>query len=501
MLDERLHREVPTAGVSSEYKLDDNRVLSGAASWSRRGGLRTYVQQNSTGAAGGALSGDSQRSSVGHDPETSSDERLGYSQTMGAEGEKLDLSVHRSASHQHEHYDYTSIGFIPPSASSLSNLTLLEDSTTTEFGADYTLPLAQSRSLKLGYAYEDDGYYYGNAGNLVDPRTLVETRDPTVSHAFQYRQQIHAAYLNLQASTGQWNWLAGARTELARTIARQLTTRETDSGTYARVYPSIHADRALSEMSTFSIGASRRVSRPDPSNLDPYVDHEYAPNLRAGNVGLRPQYTSSYEAGYGYEGKALAAQVTAYYRANRDTSTDVTQYLGNGISLTTKANLPRNDSTGLEFTTEGHVVPALAYGFSGNLFHTQVDATQLGAPGLRSTNGLNAKLKFDYRPSAVDSTQLVVTRTDRRLTPQGYISAIDIVNLGYRRQIHPDLAGVATVTDLFNGQRSYRVENTPTLSGDFLREVRGRLVYVGLVYSFGSSKKARENRLEFDQPE
>jgi len=501
VLDERMHREVPSAGASSEYKIDDRRAVSAAASWSERGGLRTYIQQNSDAAPGGALAGFSQRSSVGHDPDISIDERLGYSQGFGRDGEKLDVSLHRSASHQHERYDYVNASFIPPAAASLSNLTLLEDNATTEVGVDYTLPLSRSRSLKLGYAYEDDGYYFGNIGNTVDPLTLVETSDPAVSHAFAYRQRIHAGYLNFQASAGQWNWLAGARAELVRTYARQLTTREADDGAYSRLYPSLHADRALSDVSTLSLGASRRISRPDPGNLDPYVDHEYAPNLRAGNAGLRPQYTASYEAGYGYEGKGLSAQITAYYRANRDTATDVTQYLGNGISLTTKANLPRNNSTGVEFTTDGHIVPALAFSLSGNLFHAQIDATQLGDPGLRSTIGVNAKLKFDYRPSAVDSTQLMVTRTDRRLTPQGYVSAIDIVNLGYRRQMRQDLAAIATVTDLFNGQHYDRVEATPTLSGDFLRAVRGRLFYVGLVYSFGSARKGKETKLEFDQPE
>ena len=389
---------------------------------------------------------------------------------------------------------------MPPAATAYSNLALLEDSATSEFGADYALPLSATRSLRLGYAYEDDSYYYGNVGNNLDPITRLPVVDPSVSHAFDDNQQIQAAYLNLQA-TDHWNWLAGARTELARTNAHQLTSHIADSGSYLRVYPSLHADRSLSDAATLSLGASRRISRPDPSNLDPYVDHEYAPNLRAGNAALRPQYTSSYELGYGYERKGLAYQLTTYYRASRDTTTDVTQYLGNGVSLTTKANLPRNDAAGLELTTDGHIVPALAYSLSANLFHAQVDATQLGTPGLRATNGINGKVKLDYRPAAADSLQLVMTRTDKRLTPQGYISAINLVNLGYRRQVSRGLTAVATVTDLFNGQRYDRVETAPDLHGDYLRAVRGRLVYVGLVYAFGESGKSKETKLEFDAPE
>ena len=120
---------------------------------------------------------------------------------------------------------------------------------------------------------------------------------------------------------------------------------------------------------------------------------------------------------------------------------------------------------------------------------------------MRSTTGVNGKASLDFHPTAMDAWQLSASRTDRRLTPQGYVSAIDIVNLGYRRQMRQDLAAIATVTDLFNGQHYDRVEATPTLSGDFLRAVRGRLFYVGLVYSFGSARKGKETKLEFDQPE
>ena len=51
-----------------------------------------------------------------------------------------------------------------------------------------------------------------------------------------------------------------------------------------------------------------------------------------------------------------------------------------------------------------------------SLFQGQVDASALGIPGLRSTRGVDAKLKLDYRPTARDLAQLSISRTDRRLT-------------------------------------------------------------------------------------
>jgi outer membrane receptor protein involved in Fe transport len=434
VLDESIHRQVPSVGLSSQYALDERQSISASVHWSERGGLRTYTQRNDGVTQFGAIDSLSQRLSTGHDPEFNHDERLGYTKQLSADGENVEITLLRTTSQQREHYDYTNDSFVPPAATGFSNLNVLEDQATTEFDADYALPLSNSRTLKLGYAFEQDDSRFGNFGANVDPLSGIPVADPAVTHDFEFRQQIDAGYASFQKSTGPWNWLAGLRAELTKTDADQLTDGLSHRGSYFGFYPSVHVDRSLSDVSSLSLGASRRISRPDPSNLDPYIDHEYTPNLRAGNADLQPQTTQSDEFGYGYEKNRLRYQVTGYFRRNRCSVTDVTQYLGNGFSLTTKTNLPRNDAAGVEFTASGDLTRSLAYSVSSNLFHTQIDATALGTPDLRSTNGINGKVKIDFRATVADNTQLIVTRTDKRLTPQGYISAIDIVNVGYKLQ-------------------------------------------------------------------
>jgi outer membrane receptor for ferrienterochelin and colicin len=261
----------------------------------------------------------------------------------------------------------------------------------------------------------------------------------------------------------------------------------------------LHLDRSLSDTSTLSFGVSQRIARPQPENLNPYVNREYTPNLQAGNADLRPQYTNSFEVGYERETQGGSAGLTGYFRRNKDSMTSITRYLGNGVSLTTLANLPRNDAAGAEFTRRGHLGSRLSYSVSGNLFHTQIDASALGASGLQSTNGLNAKLKLDYQPVPGDTGQLTVTRTDRRLTPQGSISAVNLVNLGYRHKLRPDLTTVVTVSDLFNGQHYERMVSTPSFTGSYLRSVDGRVLYVGLIHAFGSTRNGEPVKFDYDE--
>jgi outer membrane receptor protein involved in Fe transport len=499
-IDERIHREVPTLALSGDYALNDQQSLSASASWAERGGLRTYTELNAGSTPSGVITDSTRRLSSGHDPETDLDQQLKFSQKLGSTGETLDLSLHRSTSRQHEHYDYANDSFIPPAAATYDNLSFQEDLSTTEFGADYVLPLSKTRSLKLGYAFEQDDYRFDNVGSNVDPLSGAEIIDPNLTNDFKFRQQINAAYVSYQANIGVWGWLGGLRAEEVHTDAEQLTTDISTPGSYFRLYPSLHVQRSLSDESTLSFGASRRVTRPDPGNLNPYIDYEYTPNLRTGNPRLRPQFTQSYELGYANEGRGASYGVTGYYRLNQDSVTDVTEYLGNGLSLTTKTNLPKNDSAGFELSANGHIVRVLSYGISGNLFYSQIDATALGIAGLQSTVGLNAKVKLDYRPTADDSAQITATRTDKRLTPQGYVSAINIVNLGYKRQFLANLTAVITLSDAFDGQRYRRFAATPSFTEQYQRTVLSRVVYFGLVYSFGAAKKDKQPNFEYDQP-
>ena len=494
-----IRRDVQPIGFTVQYALNDRQTVSLEANRNSRSGLRTYTETNSTILTTGTVTGSSQRLTDGHDREIDVDERIRFSQKLDRPNEVLEVSAHHSASHITEFYAYTNDFFLPPAATSYDNLGFHEVFGISDFNADYSLPFSKFKTLKLGYAFERDEYEYGARGNNVDPVTGAQVANTELTNDFKFRQQINAAYLSYQTSIGAWNWLAGLRGELTTTEGQQITENILTDHRYARLYPSVHVDRSLSDSSTLSFGAGRRVTRPDPDNYNPYIDHEYTPNLTAGNPDLKPQFTQSYEVGYGYEGRGLAYAVTGYYRRNRDSLTVVTENLGNGISLTTKTNLPRNDAEGLELTSSGHILPKLAYSVSANLFRSQIDATALGFSGLETTSGIDAKVKLDYRPAAADAAQVTVTRTDKRLTPQGYVNAINIVNLGYRRQLAHDLTGIVTVSDLFNGQRYERFAVTPTFAQSYSRFVHGRIVYVGLVYAFGSSKKAKPASFEYDQ--
>jgi outer membrane receptor protein involved in Fe transport len=361
------------------------------------------------------------------------------------------------------------------------------------------LELSSRRSLKLGYDFEQDRGDLKRSGDTIDPVTGLPVVNPAITNDFHFLQKVHSAYATYQTGAESWSLQAGARAERTTVETAQITNGITSARGYTRIYPTLHLERILSEDSTLSLSASRRVSRPDAQSLNPYIDTQATHFLRRGNPNLLPEDTQSLEIAYSGVAAAQHYDLTGYVHRNRDSISDVTQLVNANTLLTTKANLPKSTSGGLEFTANGPILPKLSYDLSGNLFYTQIDATALGATGPKSTTGLNAKASLEFRPTKADKVQLSFSRSDKRLTPQGYIGAINLVNLGYKRRVGADLSVVFTATDLFDGQRTRRYISTPVLTDLYERTQVGRVFYLGVVYVIGPSKKNKATETEDDE--
>jgi hypothetical protein len=182
--DQRIRRNVPSVSFSREYNPNDRQSLAVSGSWLSHGGLRTYTQYDVSALESGTLTSSTQRLTSGHDPENDYDAKLQFTQKFRP-GESLDFSVHRSISHQREHYDYVNDSFVPPAPTFYNNLSFTEDNGITEADLDYTLPLSKTQTLKCGYAFEQDDYGFSNVGANLDPVTGMETIDPTTYERVQ----------------------------------------------------------------------------------------------------------------------------------------------------------------------------------------------------------------------------------------------------------------------------------------------------------------------------
>lgn len=487
-------RHLPYVRAGMNYDFNDQQSVRIYLSRGSRTGSAPSTNQSQSGPSSGSVTSITERDTSDQQWSMDSDQRIIFEQKMAREDEHVTISLHRGVSHNRDTNGYTDLSLLPTTQPAYSYSLQLQDYLSTGFNADYTLPLAKDESLRAGLSIQKDERTYANSGDTVDPVSGALIVNPVLANDFLYRQQVNAAYLSYQNLVLGWNVLAGLRLERTSTHAVQLTQQQLTLRSYQQMFPSLHLERDLPKDATLTISATRRISRPDPASLNPYVDQSDPQNLRSGNPHLLPQLARAYEAGYSIEGAQIAYNLTAYLRRNTDSVTDVAQAVGPDVVLITRTNLPQNNSGGLEFSANGRLLPQLRFGLSGNLFHNQIDALAFGS-GLRSTTGLNGKANLDYRASAFDTIQFSVTHSARRLTPQGSIEAVNQVNAGYKRQIRYNLLAVATVTDIFDGQVSRRVTQTSTFSDITQQHLQGRAVSLGVVYNFGW-RKARKPIVE-----
>jgi len=499
--DEVIWQSTPTAGLDAKYDLSslDSLELSVGASDHQR--HRYFTQLNSGAELTGVVVSDSSGYGTRHDRETDLDESLVWNHKFDRPSEELEVSLTRSTQSPDGSYDNVVVGLLPPSASQMTEVALRETFSDTQGDIDYSLPLSRGHILKIGYSSERGTYYDSNIGSDVDPSNAVPTPEPLLTNQFSYAQTINAVYASYETknSAETWDGLLGIRGENAWTRSSDITDSVVTAITRNSVFPDVHVLHLVSNAITVSLAASRRITRPDADSLNPYVFREYSPNLSAGNPLLLPAITTSYELGCNVSGHDANYGVTAYHRDTDDARTIEVSALGDGLTLTTPTNFHRIEASGLEFSADGALGQKLSYSMSGNLFYNQVPPEVGGSTSVRTTTGLNGKLKLTYRRVAGESLQVAYVRRDKSLTSQGYVAATNIVNVGLQHQFEHDWAVVATISDVLNDQYYQRSLSTPTFTQQYSRYTRGQILYVGAIYTFGAS--AKSPKLEYDKPD
>lgn len=363
------------------------------------------------------------------------------------------------------------------------------------FKLDYTKPLPGESKLKTGLDLEATRNDYDNHGARgLTPGGLVV--DPNRTNRFLYDQDVYAAYVTYEKPFGDFTVQGGLRLEQVQIETDQVTAGLKGDNDYFRAYPSLHTGYKLSDTQTLSANYSHRVQRPQPQDLNPYPVYQDPQNYFAGNPNLKPQEAHSYELGWQYRKGPASYLATAYFRQSYKAVTSVTRDTGGGVLLTTRENLGESRNGGLELVANGRLTPKVTYNVSGNAFWNEIEARALGFTGTRSGTTLSGRANLSWQATPKDFLQINAFTSGKRLTPQGSRSAIQMVNLGYRRKMNDKLSFVVTAQDVLDSFKDDTIIDTPLLRDRTERRPQVRAVFFGFTYLFGGGKQ-REPGFDF----
>lgn len=370
------------------------------------------------------------------------------------------------------------------------------DVDTWRLKLDYNRPMADEAKLKAGSEFEMTSNEFDNRGERgVAPGATAPV--PALTNLFLYDQNIQAFYATYQRPFGSLTAQIGLRFEAVQIDINQVTSAITDENSYTGFYPTLHLAYELSDSQQLTASYSRRIQRPGPQDLNPYVVYLDPFNLRAGNPDLDPQITDAFEASWQYRANGSFYLLTAYWREARDGITDVITDLGGGVFLTTRENLAESRSGGIEFIANGKLTPTLSFNVTGNAGWNEIDGSF--APGGRDRDGwtMSGYGQLSWQATPNDFVQVSGHLMGDRLIPQGEIKGGGMLNLGYRHKFSDKLSVVFTAQDVLGTARFEQVLDTPLIRERSRRDMDFQSFYIGFSYTFGQPRRQPE-RFDFD---
>ena len=160
---------------------------------------------------------------------------------------------------------------------------------------DYSHPFKNGIKLEAGlktsFVKTDNQVVY-----LRSSGSAWETDDR--SNHFVYEENINAAYAIFSKSIKKWELTAGLRVENTNANGHQIKSDSSFKRKYTNLFPNAGVSYNANEKNQFNFSYSRRISRPDYDDLNPFVFFLDSLTYGQGNPYLQPQFTNNFEVSH-----------------------------------------------------------------------------------------------------------------------------------------------------------------------------------------------------------
>jgi len=284
------------------------------------------------------------------DPWTNLGFNLNFRQLLDKKGKEItadaDYVFYRTKGNQFsDNYLYNANGSLAEDPYLLRGY-LPADIDIFSFKADYTQPLKGEAKLEAGvktsYVETDNDAQY-TAWSAAQNGWVKDGR----SNHFIYKENINAAYVNVQKQMKKLGVQLGLRAEQTIAKGHQLVNNSKFNRNYTKLFPTAYFSYKSNDANTFGLSYGRRIERPGYQDLNPfqYLLDRYT--YREGNPLLQPQFSHNVEFTYNFKGQL---NIAANYTATSDIINDVLKTIPDGANYNTfqtKENIANRKNFGL----------------------------------------------------------------------------------------------------------------------------------------------------------
>ena len=357
--------------------------------------------------------------------------------------------------------------------------------------ADYVHPLRGDARFEAGIktsfvtADNDPAFYDRSSG--------VDVYDSSKSNHFIYKENINAAYVNVNKEWPKWSVQLGLRAEQTIAKGHQLVNDSRFDRNYVQLFPNIAVTRHLDAKNDLGITLSRRIDRPTYEQLNPFRNYLDPSSIHEGNPYLNPAFTYVAELSHIYKGKFIT-QLT--FTRTMDAITQVIVPSNTDkITLITDRNLATNTVYTLSgaypfqlakwWNSTNSVVFYYSH-YAGDVANTQLNDGTFGAT-LSTQNSFTLPKDWSAELSAW-------YQSEQRY---GYmiLRPMSGVNIGVQKNfLDKKLTAKLGVTDIFLEQNPEGHSDFNGYHEDFIVKRDTRNVNISLTYRFGKRTVAPARR-------
>ncbi|MFT3682028.1 MAG: TonB-dependent receptor [Ferruginibacter sp.] len=356
--------------------------------------------------------------------------------------------------------------------------------------ADYTHPLKNGAKIEAGIKSS-----YVTNDNEVDYKRYDEDKwqvDNRSNH-FIYDENINAAYLNYSRTIKKWTLQGGLRLENTIAKGHQVTNDSTFKRNFTNLFPSAFISYTANKKNTFTVSYSRRITRPNYQDLNPFTFFLDSLSYRQGNPFLLPQFTHNIELSHSFNGKIIT---TLNYNT---TSNVISQLLkqneSDRIVYLTSDNVASFKNMGISITVPVPVTSWWNLNFFTNIFNNHYKGIYNADP-----------IDISYTSFVANTTNTFTIKKGFTMELGGFYRAKGVDNLAIAEPVYQ--MTIAVQKQVLNGKGTVRLNIRDPFAWQKFRAVTQysnidvRVLFQGdprqatatFTYRFGKSQQAGQQR-------
>lgn len=222
-----------------------------------------------------------------------------------------------------------------------------QDITNYSGKVDVELPLEWA---KLTFGGKISQSKTNNNVIFYDNSSGTPVLDFNQTNEFDFTENTQALYFSANRKFNeQWEANVGLRAENTQTKGYSKDLDQENNNTYFQFFPTAYLAYNPNDKHSFNITFSRRINRPNYSQLNPFRIYDNPYSYTEGNPFLKPSYTSNFEFIYTYDN--LESKIYYSYEKNGfeqlgilDSNTKITRYFVLNFLKTYNIGLTENIS-------------------------------------------------------------------------------------------------------------------------------------------------------------